>query len=152
MTASGGAFAAINAGTHTGTITISITANISTEDGSNALNASGSGSASYTSIAMSPTTSNATVSSSTTALIKLNGASNVTIDGRIGGSGSNVLSFSNSNTGGITIQLTAGASNNTIKYTNIYGENTSITAGTVTVGSTGSNNNNTITYCPVLCG
>jgi hypothetical protein len=44
-----GAFDAINAGTHTGTITISITGN-TTETASAVLNASGSGSASYTSI------------------------------------------------------------------------------------------------------
>jgi hypothetical protein len=54
LTQAGGAFSAINAGIHTGTITISVTSDVITEDGANALNASGSGSAFYTSLLIQP--------------------------------------------------------------------------------------------------
>src|SRR3954470_22408754 len=47
------AFDAINAGTHTGTVTVSVVADTS-EAASAVLNASGTGSASYTSISITP--------------------------------------------------------------------------------------------------
>src|SRR5437867_3208029 len=79
------AFAAVNAGTHTGTITMGISANTNEGTGTAVLNASGSGSASYTTITISPTGGAArTITGATTAgspLIDLNGADNVTIDG-----------------------------------------------------------------------
>ncbi|MBS1494678.1 MAG: T9SS type A sorting domain-containing protein [Bacteroidetes bacterium] len=104
------AFDAINAGTHTGAITISITAN-TTEAGPCVLNSSGAGSASYTSVNIRPTTDGVTISGPTTTgrgLIELKGADNVTIDG------------DNPNTGGtnrnLTITNTAAA---TITYTSV---------------------------------
>ncbi len=77
-----GAFDAINAGTHTGTISISISAN-TTETAQAALNSSGTGSASYTSVNIKPASGTTpTISGSiSTSIIKLVGADNVTIDG-----------------------------------------------------------------------
>ncbi|HMQ70131.1 MAG TPA: hypothetical protein PKC58_14205 [Ignavibacteria bacterium] len=102
------AFDAINAGTHTGVITVGISSN-TTETGPCVLNASGAGSASYTSITINPVNDGIVVSGPTTTgrgLIELNGADNVTING------------DNPNTGGInrnlSIQNTAA---NTVTYT-----------------------------------
>ncbi|MBK8546784.1 MAG: hypothetical protein IPL63_05165 [Saprospiraceae bacterium] len=81
------AFDAINAGTHQGSIVISISAN-TTETAVCVMNSSGAGSASYTDILIKPTAT-ATISGATATgrgLIELNGADNVTIDGAISGS------------------------------------------------------------------
>ncbi|MBL7964386.1 MAG: T9SS type A sorting domain-containing protein [Flavobacteriales bacterium] len=105
-----GAFVAINAGTHTGVITIDITASV-VEAGACVLNSSGAGSASYTSILLRPTVDGVTVSGATLAgrgLIELNGADNVTIDG------------DNPNTPGINRNLTlTNAAANTLNYTSV---------------------------------
>jgi hypothetical protein len=98
------AFVAINAGTHKGVIEILITANVN--EGTNftsvPLAASGQGSASYSKITIRPT-ANVTVSGSpntstttTMALLELDGADNVKIDGNIGGVKS--LTLKNTNT------------------------------------------------------
>ncbi len=81
------AFDAINAGSITGAITLQLIAN-TTETASAVLNASGTGSASYTTINIYPTLTGVSVSGSLTApLISLNGADNITIDGRVNASG-----------------------------------------------------------------
>ena len=79
------AFAAINAGTHRGTITVEVCGD-TTEPGAGAiLNASGSGSASYATIVVKPVGGVArTITGNTNSgkpTIDLNGADNVTIDG-----------------------------------------------------------------------
>lgn len=75
---------AINAGTHTGVITVEIGAN-TTEIAACVINSSGAGAASYTSINIFPTVDGVTVSGAGAGggrgLIELNGADNVTIDG-----------------------------------------------------------------------
>ncbi|MFN8285147.1 MAG: PKD domain-containing protein [Chitinophagales bacterium] len=79
----GDAFNAVNAGTHTGIITIGISASTS-ESGPCVLNSSGAGSASYTSLTIKPTTDGVSISGATATgrgLIELSGADNVTIDG-----------------------------------------------------------------------
>ncbi len=79
----GDAFTAINAGTHTGVITIGISGN-TTETGACVLNSSGAGSASYTALTIKPTADGVTIAGPTVTgrgLIELNGADNVTIDG-----------------------------------------------------------------------
>ncbi|MBK9332016.1 MAG: T9SS type A sorting domain-containing protein [Ignavibacteria bacterium] len=88
------AFDAINAGTHTGAVTIDVVGN-TTETVTAVLNASGTGAASYTSIFMSPVGGpriiEGTLSGSTTgSIIRFAGADRVTIDGRIGGTGRNL--------------------------------------------------------------
>ena len=102
------AFNAINAGTHTGSITIGISAN-TTETAPCVLNGSGAGAASYTSIGIAPTVDGVTVSGTTTTgrgLIEFNGSDNVIIDG------------DNPNTAGINRNLTIkNTATNAITYT-----------------------------------
>lgn len=145
------AFDAINAGTHTGAITIDIVGN-TTEVASAVLNASGSGSASYTSINIAPSGGAARTITGTVAghLIDLNGADNVTINGL--NSGGNALTIENTNTStsASTVRFIADASTNTITNTTIKGSGTSTTLGVIffstgtATGNTGniiSNNN-----------
>ena len=82
------AFDAINNGSLTGSVTLKITSS-TTETTSAVLNASGSGSASYTALLVYPTVTGLSVSGNISGpLIDLNGADNVTIDGRINAVGS----------------------------------------------------------------
>jgi hypothetical protein len=78
------AFNAINSGTHTGTIVISVTGN-TVESAPAILNGSGAGSASYTSLLLQPTANNISIAGNFTntgrGVIELNGADNVTING-----------------------------------------------------------------------
>ncbi|MBS1797763.1 MAG: hypothetical protein JSS81_28330, partial [Acidobacteria bacterium] len=157
----GGAFGAINAGTHTGTITIDVCGDSSEGTTSAALNASGSGAASYTAITISPAGGAArTISGATTAgspLIDFNGADNVTINGL--NSGGNSLTISNttvsSTSGTSTIRFQADATGNTLTNASILGSATMSTttnggviwfaAGAVSTG----NDNNTISSCNI---
>jgi len=82
------AFDAINAGTHKGTITIQITGS-TIETATAYLRASGTGSAIYTSVNIYPTVTGLSISGNLALpLIDLNGATNVTIDGRVNATGS----------------------------------------------------------------
>jgi hypothetical protein len=145
------AFDAINAGSITGVITLQIIDN-TTETASAVLNASGSGSASYTSITIYPTVTGKTISGSLAApLISLNGADNVTIDGRLNATGSSVdLTITNTSTSSTsftsTIRFINDATTNTIKYCTIKGSSTSTTGGiiyfaTATSGTIGNDAN-----------
>lgn len=102
-----GAFDAVNAGTHQGSVTISITGN-TTETAAAILNASGSGSASYTAVTVKPGTgATPTVSGnlSSNALIRLNRSSNVTIDGSNNGTTTRDLTFTNTSTSSSNVML-----------------------------------------------
>ncbi|HMT08348.1 MAG TPA: hypothetical protein PKA82_10115, partial [Pyrinomonadaceae bacterium] len=80
-------FAAIAAGTHTGAINVEVCGN-TTETASAILDASGTGSYSYSSITIRPVGGARVIEGAIVgAIIKLNGADNVTIDGRQGGTG-----------------------------------------------------------------
>ncbi len=153
----GAAFTAINAGTHTGAISIDVCGDTSEGAATATLNASGSGSASYTSITMAPAGGAArTVSGATTAgspLIDLNGADNVTINGL--NSGGNALTIANTTvsatSGTSTLRFIGGATNNTITNSNIQGSGTmSVATNGATIffstdGATANgNDNNTI--------
>lgn len=129
------AFAAINNGTHTGAVTVTVTADFS-ESVTPVINASGSGAASYTAITIRPAAGANPVITSTadnTAIIKLNGADNVTVDGSNNGSESRNLTFQNSNTSGSGLAChiwlastgTDGATGNTIKNCRLMGSNSS---------------------------
>ncbi len=156
---------AINAGTHTGVITINVTAN-TTEAAivgapSVGLIASGSGAASYTAINMQPVGGAWTISGAATAgqpLLELNGADNLTIDGL--NSGGNALTIENttvsSTSGTSTIRFIGGATNNTLNRCSLKG------AGTMSVATNGAtvffstdgvsgngNDNNTISNCDI---
>lgn len=125
------AFDAINTGAHTGAIQISLTAN-TVETATAALNASGSGAASYTAITIKPTTLVSVSGSVAGPIINLNGADNVTIDGRVLVSGAQIdLTIQNINTGTTahTIQFVEGATNNIVQYCNIVNAGAAIAGG-----------------------
>ena len=157
-----GAFDAINAGTHTGTIVISINAS-TTETISAELNASGSGSASYTSINIYPTATGLSISGTLAApLINLVGADNVTIDGRVNATGSTKsLTITNNSTSNLTnvgtstIRFINDASSNTVKYCTLKGSSRNASSGGIiffstSTGTTG-NDDNTITNNDITC-
>jgi len=154
------AFDAINAGTHTGAVTVDIIGN-TTETSMAILNASGTGAANYTSVTITPSGGARTIAGSDTVTIKLAGADNVTIDGRIAGTGRN-LSITNSNIltnataiwlahGGFATTDSAGSQNNIIRNCEIscgvsVGTATTNTNGILSSGTTrttnGRNNDN----------
>ncbi|MCX6267204.1 MAG: hypothetical protein NTW16_07585, partial [Bacteroidetes bacterium] len=139
------AFDKINDGTHSGMIEVRIKAGTS-ETASAVLNASGTGSASYSSIIIFPTATGIRITGNLAApLIDLNGADNVTIDGRVNASGTaKSLVISNTNTGtyASTIRLIASAENNTVKYCLIQGSETSTGKGVVFFSSASTGNGN----------
>jgi hypothetical protein len=124
------AFVAINNGAITGAITLQIISGTS-ETGSNILNASGTGSANYTSVTIYPTGSGYTISGSLAApLIDLNGSDNVTIDGRVNATGSAkdlIITNTNTGTSSSTIRFINSSENNTVKYCTVKGAETSTT-------------------------
>ncbi|MEO6392222.1 MAG: carboxypeptidase-like regulatory domain-containing protein [Pyrinomonadaceae bacterium] len=141
------AFAAINAGGHTGTITIDVCGD-TTETSSSVLFASGTGSSSYTTITMSPAGGAArTISGNIAgALVSLSGADNVTTDGL--NTGGNSLTFDNTATGLVsTISFINDATGNIVQNCSIRGAGTATTVGTITFGTSAGNgnDNNTIT-------
>lgn len=148
LTGSGAAgfFNAVNTRGLSGNVTLTVTSNI-TEAGTVALNQWTGG---YTITIQTNTTSVKTLSGNVAApLFDLNGADNITIDGRVGGSG-RYLRFVNSNTGGQTFRFINDATGNTFTYCTIEGMRVSSTSGIIdfstTTGSTG-NDDNTISYC-----
>lgn len=121
-----GAFAAINAGTHQGAITITISSSYS-ETVTAVLNANAAP-ASYTSVLIKPAPATNPIITGNIAnnpVIFLFGATNVTIDGSntVGGTTRN-LAINNPQASGVVIRLgnnaTTGASNNTIKNCRLY--------------------------------
>lgn len=170
-----GAFTDINNGVYQGDINIRIMDNFTITSAST-LNASGTGSASYTSVLIRPAdTATVTKQISTTTsaitMIVLNSADNVTIDGRAGGTGtSSLLEFLyNVNSGttaanNVVMRLDNGATNNTIRYTKLTNlsvqaagtggalgsataPNTCNLAFMNTTSATPANSNNTINNC-----
>ncbi|WP_304342847.1 S-layer family protein [Chryseobacterium koreense] len=146
-----GAFDKINDGTHKGDIVLTITAN-TTETLQAALNANGSGAASYTSVLVKPSVV-ATISGSISAnaIINLNGATNVTIDGSITNGGTTKdLTISNASTNATAsaVRFINGASNNTVKNAIIKGSANGASSGVIwfsTSTAAAGNNNNVLT-------
>jgi hypothetical protein len=142
-----GAFDAINTGTHQGVITLKIL-NSTTETAAAVLNASGSGAASYTSALIYPVLTGLSVTGNfATPLIDLNGADNVTFDGRVNATGTNKdLLISNTSTaattGTSTIRFINDATTNTVKYCNLKGSTTDYNAGIVFFSTAGAGNGN----------
>ncbi len=147
-------FDAINAGTHTGSINIEVCGN-TTEAATASLDASGSGSASYTDVTVRPVGGARIIDGSIIgAIVKLNGADNVTIDGRQGGTGTardlTVRNNSNS-TGAAAVWLSsvatdAGATNNVVRNLELAcgatNANTNSTFGIIMSGTTISTTSN----------
>ncbi len=142
------AFDKINDGTHKGTLILKITG--SQVLYSNArLNASGTGYASYSSVNIYPAATGLAISGNLAApLIDLDGADNVTIDGRVGATGLTkdlvITNTSISGTNTSTIRLINDASGNTIKYCTIKGSavnTTGILFFSTTTGTSGNDGN-----------
>jgi hypothetical protein len=150
----GAAFTAINAGTHTGAIDVSICASVSEGATPATLNSSGAGSASYTSVNVHPSGPGITVSGSPVTgfgVIQLNGADNVTIDGDDPSTPGIARSMTVSNTAAATVAANSviriavsttgvtSADNNTIKNLflngNVTGGNASGTTSTTSAAS-----------------
>lgn len=145
------AFDKINSGAHQGDIDIQIQES-TIESASAALNATGTGSAMYNNVSIYPTKSGITVTGNIAApLINLNGADNVTIDGRVNKTGSDIdlsiINTSTSNTAGTSaIRLINDATQNTIQYCNIKGSQTLASSGIIffSTGGTGVGNDNNV--------
>jgi hypothetical protein len=147
------AFAAINAGTHQGAITVNVTASTTETVPPTPLLASG-GASSYTSVLVT-CTGNVTVNSAalptaSRGIIELVGADNVTIDGDDAGTGgTRNLTFqmaTTTTTGTQCIRLASnsvtgldGANNNTVRNCNLVGGRSSATVTTTSWGILMSN-------------
>src|SRR5262249_8387475 len=148
------AFAAINTGTHQGDITVWILGDTTEAAAGASLNASGTGSASYTSVAMLPNGAR-TVTGAITAgspLINLNGAKNVSINGeKVAGNSLTLSNTTLSNTARTsTIRLINGAQNDIITNCTVLGSSTTTVAtagGTILISTStgGANSGNYIT-------
>ncbi|MGB7203002.1 MAG: CHRD domain-containing protein [Pyrinomonadaceae bacterium] len=131
---------AINAGTHQGAIDAEVCSN-TTETVSATLVSGTIAPAAYTSVNVFPVGAARTVTGSIVGtIIKLNGADNVTVDGRIGGTGRN-LTVSNSNTSAATAAIWLasvvagnGASNNIIRNLEVAAGATANTTSNATFG------------------
>lgn len=150
------AFTAIN--TNTGgiytnqNVTVSIVNN-TTETSSAVLNGG-----IFTSCNIKPSNNSITVTaaSGVQELIVLDGADNVTIDGRVGGAGAVQLTVSNPNTGTSNcIKMLNGALNNTVKYLNSVCSGLNTDAYNIYIAGTNSNltptgnDNNKIESCVI---
>jgi trimeric autotransporter adhesin len=154
------AFAAINAGTHTGAISIVIVNNTSEPVGGAILNASGTGASSYTSISIIPSGAR-TISGAVTAglpLIDFNGADNVSINGVNAGNFSLTIENTtvSATTGTSTIRFVGGATGNTISNCSIkgaYAGSVATNGGNIFFSSdaitANGNDNNTISFCNI---
>ncbi|MBO9631719.1 MAG: gliding motility-associated C-terminal domain-containing protein [Chitinophagaceae bacterium] len=116
-----GAFDAVNAGTHQGNISIQIQGN-TTETATAALNASGSGAASYSFVGIRPASGASPVISgniSSGPVIKLNGSSYVTIDGSNNGSNSRDLTITNTSGISSNVLVIGSVSTTPINYVTV---------------------------------
>lgn len=139
------AFNSINTGTWTGDITIKIKGNTN-ENSKAVLYQSGYSASNYSSVLIYPTRSDVQINGNlSTALVELNGADNVVIDGRTGGSGAaNNLMFVNESIEGSTISFINSAQNNIVRFCKVRGLKNSATGGIVEflTSSSGSGNDN----------
>ena len=168
LTNPGGVFEAINTSGATSNITINVTSDLTAETGAVALNEIAGG----FSVTIRPSGAARTISGSSTAtaLIRINDADNVTIDGSLSGAVSNVvggnpairnLTVQNTSTAAGTaviaaLQGTNGAQNFTIKNVNVSGQDPTLTLIGIHIGGnangtspTVSNNNSRIENCSV---
>ncbi len=145
------AFDAIDAGTHKGDISIAINSSI-TETASAVLHQTGyNGTSDYSTVHVYPTVTGLTINGNLPApLIDLDGTDHVTIDGRVGGTGStkdliisNLSTFSTVGTS--TIRFINDACTNTVQYCTIKGSSLATTGGilffSTTTGTTGNDGN-----------
>jgi hypothetical protein len=132
------AFDAINFGIHQGQISVLIT-DSTTETVSAVLNGSG-GTASYSKVIITPTATAVITGNIAGPVIQLNGADNVTMDGRIGGVGvTRSLTVQNTSTaGGSAVQLNNGITSDTLRYLMLEAIKGTTANSTLNIGSSGS--------------
>jgi len=138
------AFDEINNGIFKGNISIAINKDL-VETASAVLNASGSGSANYTSIVIYPTATVSVSASVAAALIDLNGADNITIDGRVNRAGSAIgltIKNTSTNVSARTLLFRNSAENNIISYVNLSGSAASANTGIVHFSTSSAGNGN----------
>ncbi|MNJ84228.1 hypothetical protein D3C87_16760 [compost metagenome] len=104
-----------------------------------------------------PTVSGLSITSANaTGTLNLNGATNLTFDGRVNQAGASDLVISNTNAGAsYAVQFVNDAKSNTLQYLTIHSANNSTSSGTIVfAGSTGTtgNDNNLIDYCDIKDG
>jgi len=150
LTNAGGAFAALNAGASQAgfNVTITITANVTTEAGTNSLTGAAG---MWSSLTITPSGARTISGAVAGVLINLNGADNVTIDGLNAGGNSLIIENTSTNVAASTIRFIADASNNTISNCTIKGSGTANTLGVVWFSTaTGvGNDNNVINLCDI---
>jgi hypothetical protein len=169
LTNAGGIFEAMNTLGVTGAVTINIISDLTGETGTHPINEIPGGFSVLIQPAGAPPVTGPTnrliTGSSTVAIIRLNGADNVTIDGSFNGGGSagdivggdasiRNLTVQNTNTTAATNEAviflqtgTNGAQNNTIKNVNVLGQDPietliGIAIGGNTIGTSGADNDN----------
>ncbi|MEI7662064.1 MAG: hypothetical protein WCK34_07700, partial [Bacteroidota bacterium] len=139
------AFDAINSGSLTGSIILQITGSTA-ETATAVLNASGNGGANYTALNIYPTGTGRTISGNPGGpLLDFNGASNVIIDGRVNGTGAaRDLVLTNTSTGSSasTLRFINSSANNTVKFCNIKGSETSTAGGIIYFSTAVTGNGN----------
>ena len=109
------------------------------------------------SVKVYPTVSGLSITSAnTTGTLNLNGATNLTFDGRVNQTGAKDLVISNTNAGtSYAVQFVNDARSNTLQYLTIHSANTSTSSGTIVfAGSTGTtgNDNNLVDNCDIKDG
>ncbi len=170
LTNAGGLFALINSGVVTSNVTVNITGNLTSELGTHALNQwAEEGAGSYTLLIRPSGGARTITGSNSSALIRLNGADRVTLDGSTSGAtatgiGGNAalreLTIQNTNAGTnsavIALQSdVGGAQNNRLRNLNVLGQDPTTTLigialGGATPGTAGTNNHfNRIENCSV---
>jgi len=141
------AFDAINLGSITGIITLKVISS-TTETATALLNASGTGSASYSKVLIYPTGGGYTIGGNLALpLIDLSGVTNVIIDGRVNATGATkaltIVNSSNSGTSNTaTIRFISSAKNDTLKYCTVQGCATGIYSGVILFAGASSGNGN----------
>lgn len=153
LTNAGGLFQLINTGTLSGNLTVNITSDLLSEAGTFALNQyAETGAGGFTLTIQPGSASTKTINgTSTSGLIRLDGADRVRIDGRFGGSGQ-FLTFRNTSTSASTLLMLNDAQNNIIRNCVFEGNSTATTgntAGVINIGTTTGpegNDNNIITF------
>jgi hypothetical protein len=153
LTQAAGAFAAINAGTHKGVITVTILNNVSTENGLNPLYQSGYLTlSSYTDITIQPSGARTISGSVNTQMIDFNGCDNVTINGLNSGGNSLIIENTNALASNGTLRLINDATFNTITNCTLKGSSNQSNAAVVFFSSANAtslqgNDNNSISNC-----
>lgn len=135
----GDAFAQINAGTHQGVVGITVLADVTNEDGTISLLASG-GTSSYSSVTLSPNGNRLLQGSVATQMIDINGADFVTINGLNAGGNSLIIDNTSNAASNGTVRFINDARDNTITNCTLKGSSTQVNAGVIFFSSSSAAN------------